>query len=91
MHDHEVLRPQTRPSPGGFAPSLLLVCKRCYDLPHQFMRTVSFPVDPPNLPFPSPEPYDIDEDGSYPPSPTAGAVYILGGAPLGEAPMGGVT
>jgi hypothetical protein len=89
VHDHNALRPQTRQGPGSVKTSLLLVCPGCYDLLIPWMRTFWVPQDPPNIAFPSPEAYTIDEAGSYPPARTTGAPYMLGGAPLGVTPLGG--
>jgi hypothetical protein len=89
IYNRADLRPQLRQSPGTLTPTQLYVCYSCYDDPAPFMRTVWFPVDPPNISFPSPEFYTIDEHGSYPPAPTPGVQYMLGGLPLGGAPLGG--
>lgn len=63
VHDHNALRPQTRQGPSTLKTSMLLVCRNCFDLPMPWFRTLWLPEDPPNVAFPSPEPYAIDEAG----------------------------
>jgi hypothetical protein len=67
----------------------LQVCEDCKDRPSLFLRPVIIPADPPPIYQPRAEPYTIDEAGSYPPARTTGVPYLLGGAPLGVAPLGG--
>lgn len=67
----------------------LQICKPCMDKPSAFLRQIVLPPDPPAIYQPRAEPYTIDEAGSYPPAKTTGAAHLLGGAPLGVAPLGG--
>lgn len=86
VYDHAALRPQTRQGPGSMKISLLLICKNCFDLPMPWLRTLWLPQDPPNVNFPSPEPYAIDEAGSFRPSYTA-QVFVVPGSGFTFAPL----
>jgi hypothetical protein len=84
------LRPQTVQGAQNLTYSLLLVCKYCYDHPAPFLQTLFIPRDPPNIEFPSPELYSIDEggggisnivrgpDGHYVNAPNGGSVLWAG-------------
>jgi hypothetical protein len=84
------LRWQFQYTPGGLKNLKILVCKTCRDDPSLFLKALFLPPDPEPVFNARPEFYAIDEAGSYPPAPnpTRGAIFLLGCAPLGGAPLG---
>ncbi len=51
---------------GGFLQNKgILVCRSCYDIPSEFLKTITNLIDPPAIYNVRSEPYAIDEDGSY--------------------------